>query len=228
MDATLDYLVKYRKNITILTNAEILSLNDNAIPVSWKEIFINDKFADRKKQLLANWAVCAEELRNTISYINENLVDLQLSFCDNIYSILYHIKNSKGGILIYEGKNPSAKKIDLRLKKKWNDLPESITGFYDSVHNGFYYFASESMGLLPVESITNLDDLEWGILEDMTEPVQIELKNSYGFFTNGMGGYVVIDTSDNKATLWWSNKAPRYNIDFWDVIDEWIVIGFEN
>ncbi|MBL1705580.1 SMI1/KNR4 family protein, partial [Klebsiella pneumoniae] len=30
-----------------------------------------------------------------------------------------------------------------------------------------------------------------------------------------------------NATLWWTNKEPRYNMNFWDIVDEWIVIGFE-
>jgi hypothetical protein len=46
-----------------------------------------------------------------------------------------------------------------------------------------------------------------------------------------MGGYVVIDTencSNVSGTLWWSKKMPKYGIDFWDIVDEWIVIGFDN
>ncbi|MEH6980057.1 SMI1/KNR4 family protein, partial [Bacillus pseudomycoides] len=27
--------------------------------------------------------------------------------------------------------------------------------------------------------------------------------------------------------LWFTNDQPKYNVDFWDVVDEWIVIGFE-
>ena len=46
-----------------------------------------------------------------------------------------------------------------------------------------------------------------------------------------MGGYVAIDYNNcekDNATLWWVNKQPKYNIKFWDVVDEWIVIGFQS
>lgn len=45
-----------------------------------------------------------------------------------------------------------------------------------------------------------------------------------------MGGYVAIDYNNceyDKATLWFTNDQPEYNINFWNVVDEWIVIGFE-
>ena len=45
-----------------------------------------------------------------------------------------------------------------------------------------------------------------------------------------MGGYVAIDLdncNNNKGVLWFSDSKPRYDIDFWSVVDEWTVIGFE-
>lgn len=86
------------------------------------------------------------------------------------------------------------------------------------------------MGLVPLENVTYFDDDEWGIIEELEEPIQINLKTTFGFFKSGMGGYVAIDYNNcenDNATLWWTNKEPRYNINFWDVVDEWIVIGFE-
>ncbi|YAR64077.1 hypothetical protein ACUIAK_20075 [Bacillus cytotoxicus] len=46
-----------------------------------------------------------------------------------------------------------------------------------------------------------------------------------------MGGYVAIDLNnctDEVATLWFTNDNPEYNVNFWDVVDEWIVIGFQD
>ncbi len=86
------------------------------------------------------------------------------------------------------------------------------------------------MGLVPRQSVTYFNDDEWGIIDDLEEPIKIDLRTTFGFFKSGMGGYVAIDYTscdNNNATLWFSNSQPRYNIDFWDVVDEWMVIGFE-
>lgn len=39
-------------------------------------------------------------------------------------------------------------------------------------------------------------------------------------------------TSGNNRRItrtieWFSDSKPRYDIDFWSVVDEWTVIGFE-
>ncbi|CJH89644.1 Uncharacterised protein [Streptococcus pneumoniae] len=86
------------------------------------------------------------------------------------------------------------------------------------------------MGLVPLENVTFFDDDEWGIIEELEEPLQIDLQTTFGFFKSGMGGYVAVDyknSNNDNATLWWTNKEPRYNMNFWDIVDEWIVIGFE-
>ena len=36
-------------------------------------------------------------------------------------------------------------------------------------------------------------------------------------FKSGMGGYVAVDyknSNNDNATLWWTNKEPRYNMNF--------------
>jgi len=46
-----------------------------------------------------------------------------------------------------------------------------------------------------------------------------------------MGGYVAIDLNnciDDVATLWFTNDQPDYNVNFWDIVDEWIVIGLQD
>nr|WP_255323519.1 hypothetical protein [Priestia megaterium] len=81
------------------------------------------------------------------------------------------------------------------------------------------------------ETITYLDDYEWDIVEEIGERnLKIDFASSYGFFSNGMGTYVVVDYKNSlgdNATLWSSKEEPEYNLNFWDVVDEWMVIGFE-
>lgn len=38
---------------------------------------------------------------------------------------------------------------------------------------------------------------------------------------------IIIIVTLKKATLWFTNEQPKYNVDFWDIVDEWLVIGFE-
>lgn len=41
--------------------------------------------------------------------------------------------------------------------------------------------------------------------------------------------YLVLDLStaapETTAALWASSSAPSYGLPFWDVLDEWIVLG---
>ena len=46
-----------------------------------------------------------------------------------------------------------------------------------------------------------------------------------------MGGYLAIDIINcdiNSATLWFSDDQPEYNLNFWDVVDEWTKIGLQD
>lgn len=151
---------------------------------------------------------------------------------EDTYSILYTIKNQGGEDLYYEGRNPKDSFNNEELESSWREIPESIRDFYENVHNGFYDYTSESMGLMPLETITYFgdDDLEWGIIDELEEPIRINLKTSFGFFSNGMGSYIAIDyenCKNNNATFWSAKSQPKYNVDFWNFVDEWIVIGFE-
>lgn len=152
-------------------------------------------------------------------------------FVNGQYSLLYSINNSDGKVKYYEGLCPinTDKPVNPKLAEVWDKLPRSIRVFYEKVHNGFYYYALKAMGLLPLDGVTYLDDYEWGIIETLDEPLKIDIQTSFGFFSNGMGGYVVCDyknCDNDKATLWWKDDQPDYDINFWDVVDEWNVIGF--
>ncbi|WBW96075.1 SMI1/KNR4 family protein [Oceanirhabdus sp. W0125-5] len=222
----LEFLRKYDKKIQLVNNDEI---NDKMIPSEWYKIFIEEDSQNRIRKVLSIWEkYFAVELSNTIAYLTENLVEVDLVKSMGKYSILYSIKTLNGGISFYQGGNPEEQFNNPKLEKVWSDFPNSIRRFYEKIHNGFYYYASESMGLVPIESVTFFDDYEWGIIEDLGEPIQIDLKTTFGFFLSGAGGYVAIDYNNNIATVWFSNDKPEYNVDFWSVVDEWIVFGLED
>ncbi|WCH46220.1 SMI1/KNR4 family protein [Lysinibacillus sp. OF-1] len=231
----LTYLKKYNENVRILTMDEIGKLDDNVIPIEWKKLFNHDDIKGRIDLLLKIWAKnVGIELRNTIAYLNEHLTNIEIMDVEGEYSILYTIKNTKGDLLYYEGRNPQKrqKNIEIELEESWDKTPFSIQRFYENVHDGFYYYASTSMGLVPLDSVTYLgdEDIEWSIIDDLEEPIKINLDSSFGFFSNGMGSYIAIDYTncdDNNATFWSAKLKPKYNINFWSYVDEWIVIGFD-
>lgn len=104
MDQKLTYLKKYNENVRILTIDEISRLDDNEIPIEWRKLFYNDDIKGRIDLLLNVWEKnVGIELRNTISYLNEHLINIEIMDVEGAYSILYTIRNSKGNIMYYEG-----------------------------------------------------------------------------------------------------------------------------
>ncbi|MDG5471397.1 SMI1/KNR4 family protein [Jeotgalibacillus sp. ET6] len=231
MEQKLGFLRKYNRNAQLISCHEIHQLECGKIPNSWYELFQEENAARRVEMILSFWKErVGVELRNTISYLSRHLEEVELMDINGRYSILYTIKTDDGEIRYYEGGNPKDEFNNKELEKSWGKFPSTIRNFYQTVHNGFYYYSSQSMGLVPLEDVTFFDDDEWGIIEELEEPLQIDLQTTFGFFKSGMGGYVAVDYknfNNDNATLWWTNKEPRYNLDFWDIVDEWIVIGFE-
>lgn len=227
----IEFLRKYKRNVQLISYDKFNKLEHDKIPNSWYELFQEKNIDKRVEIIISIWKEqVGMELRNTISYLSEHLEEIELMDLNGRYSILYTIKTDDGEIQYYEGRNPEDGFNNEELEKTWGNIPASVRSFYETVHNGFYFYASQSMGLVPLEDVTFFDDDEWGIIEDLEEPLQIELKTTFGFFKSGMGGYVAIDYNNcdnDNATLWWTNEEPVYSVNFWDVVDEWIVIGFE-
>ncbi|NMD71594.1 SMI1/KNR4 family protein [Bacillus sp. DNRA2] len=225
-------LKQYRKRIEIVSNENILKIEKEDIPEKWLEILKETDMSRKKDKLIILWnSVCEKELSNTISYLNENLLDCELIIDNGQYAVLYSVKSENEEILFYEGGLPNNTNNISKIKQNWVNISQSIRNFYENLHNGFYYLPSRAMGLIPLERITHFKEYDWGILDELNEPLGINLDTTYGFFENGMGGYVAIDLincNDNLATLWFTNDQPDYNVNFWDIVDEWIVIGLQD
>ncbi|MCU7744051.1 SMI1/KNR4 family protein [Priestia megaterium] len=228
----LSFLQQYRKSIEFVSNEDLLNIKKENIPKEWLEVFIETDKTERKDKLIALWnLICEKELSHTISYLKENLVDVELIIDNGQYAILYSVKSENDEILYYEGGIPNKSIYDLDMQQAWSSVPQSIVKFYGKLHNGFYYMPSRAMGLVPLERVTYFKEDEWGILDDLEHPLEINLDTTYGFFENGMGGYVAVDLNnctDNRATLWFTNDQPEYIVDFWDIVDEWILIGLQD
>ncbi|MBC2317762.1 SMI1/KNR4 family protein [Listeria booriae] len=227
MEDKIQFLSKYRKNISLV---DAKTLQENDIPVEWLEILNKDE-SERREKTVEYWrSISSNELRNTISYLSDNLLDVEVVSYNDVYSVLYTVKVGEGEVDYFEGRIPTQNILNKELQKFWSETPQSIKDFYEKLHNGFYYFPSRAMGLVPLENVTFFGDDEWGIIEDLEAPLGIELDSTFGFFSTGMGGYVALDYSNDdkeKATIWFTDDQPKYNMNFWDVVDEWIVMGFE-
>jgi hypothetical protein len=223
---SMDYLKKYS------TDLQIISINDLAnpaalLPASWIKV-LSACEEDRVRMILDLWEPFHHQFENVLVCLRENLISLDLTCHAGGYSLMYGIK-SGNHIRYYEGRNPLSKNIPERVSKYWDNLPEGLTAFYEQLHNGWYFFASESTGLAPVESWTFLGDNQWNIVEELGS-LDFSLNNMLIVYGNGMGDYVSLDAlkPQGESILWWHNKAPGRSIDFWTAVDTWTHLGLIN
>ncbi len=220
----LDLLKKYRDDVQLLSVDDV----DSLITDEWKAVFKEKIQSIRIQKVIDIWKKHSEkELKNTISYLSEHLIDVILIKTSFGVSVIYELIMMDGSVDYYEGFvpiNDYGKEFD-----EWESIPESLRNFYSFVHNGFYYYASQNMGILPIQRVTCMDDYDWGVIEDLNLEIPFCMNSTYIFFETGMGGYVLLDThncGDKNSVVWFSRKKPMYNKNFWDIVDEWIVMGF--
>jgi len=221
-------LSKFRKNIKIITEYDEIK---NLITDEWYMILSQENSSEKLNMLIDLWEkICGKELFQTINYLRKNMKDIYVLKTGDEYSIIYCIKMRNGEIDYYEGKFPVISEEKNNSKKIIEDFPTSIQLFYKVLHNGFYYYPSHAMGMLEIERVKCLNEDEWGIIDVLEKPLKIKMDTSFSFFSTGMGGYVVKDFSDNNSSqgiVWFANREPLYDRNFWNIIDEWIVLGFE-
>lgn len=239
MDEKIDFLKKYTGSYVGKTGAEIKifqpneisNIPPNLVPKSWYQVFAIRETDQRIKSMLSVWKKHQpDEWWVTISYLEDHLEDVELMKIKDIYFVLYSVRAENGEMQYYVGGNPLEPLNNPDLETCWDKVPESIRYFYENLYNGFYDYACGAMGMVESKHITYLghNDFDWTILEDLEEPLQIDLSSTFGFFSNFMGGYVAIDLDHcdlESATLWFSDDQPDYNVNFWDVVDEWTTIG---
>ncbi|RYE16732.1 MAG: hypothetical protein EOP45_16985 [Sphingobacteriaceae bacterium] len=161
MQDTLPYIQRYFPTADII-NIETDNFFLNKVPDAWVKLFELQDFADRKNYLLNTiWRnVVSNEMRNTISYLEQHLTLIELLKVADSYSILYGVTNEKGKVVYYKGDAPASTGMSEPLQADFPKLPDAVKLFYTQLHDGFYYLASESMGLVPLLSVTRLADEE--------------------------------------------------------------------
>ena len=221
------YTLSSEKKVEFITDES--TILNAPIPEYWKKAFLVRDIKERKSIILSEWKKYeAQELRNTILYLQTYSTNIELMKIGNEYSVLYTILGFKTKReFFYEGKNPVTEQaFKEKIKCPIEKIDNSIIDFYTKIHNGFYDFTSKSMGLDALNVIDPVSDFEW----EYEDQLDMDLTFCYNFFSNGMGTYVVLDLNQDMETgayLWSTKKLPKGNLNFWDIIDEWIIIGLD-
>lgn len=213
--------------VEILSNFK--NLSNHPIPQYWRDAFQTSDFSKRKQIILGEWKkYLAEELSNTISYLEEFLEAIDLIKIGPTYSLLYSIRTYQSKSLVfYEGKIPiSDREFTDHFNQSKLELDGSIRDFYTHIHEGFNDYTSKSMGLDDLDMIEPIADYDWEFEDQLTN----DISSYYNFFSNGMGTYLVLDLSkpmSQGGVFWSKDELPIYPIPFWDYVDEWIILGLD-
>lgn len=221
-----EYLVDPQVFSTVRSDDPLMA----GLPEWWQEVLCTEG-SNRVRRTLEAWDGHRAQFPQVFNFLAANLQDVSLLTDKNLMTgmrsarLLYELERSDRS-LFYVGGNPTQKSMTIPVSEAWNRLPADFRRFYDVLHNGWYYLASNAMGPSPVEDFFFLNDLEWGILEDIDDP-GCDLKDLIAVYTNGMGGYVAlsVDRRSHGDVLWWKDRPPRKNVDALAIIDAWTEIG---
>ncbi len=231
MDKTLEYVRQFVAEPRIFSSLRTDDPVMVELPEWWRKVLLANH-RDRIQQTLEAWEGQRTQLPLVFEFLAARLRSVNLLMNKNYVTgkmdvrLLYEM-DQDGEPIYYTGGNPSEKTMAKSVTDTWDKLPVDFRRFYDSLHNGWYDLASNSLGPSATEDFFILDDLEWGILDEIGEP-GCDLKDLLAVYTNGMGGYVALSIERKGAygdVLWWKDKPPRLNIDAWGVIDAWTEIG---
>jgi hypothetical protein len=194
---------------------------DAAVPEVWRTILRGAR-AERVAAAVAAWrGLAASGLPQTIDRLAGRLEDVELMRVGSSWHLLYSMG---GGRPVYwAGSTPAQARPGAALGASWDSFPASLRQFYQ-FQDGFYSF-TDGAGLAPLARVLRLGDLEWGVIEDLSLAVQVDLNTTFAFCANGAGGYAAIDAGDcdrDKAVLWWATEAPVYDLNFWEIVDAWL------
>ena len=202
-----------------LSGARILSASDKIeIPEMWS-FLLTEEDKDKKKALvIERWSDFSTLLPKTLNILEELLDDVLLVFHQQQIKMVYLLLVDEEYVL-YVGNMPTT---DSHIAI----LPDKLQHFYKHLHNGWFENISGGLGLLPIEKVRFLSQSEWGLPQEILQST--DLNQTYYVLHNGGNGFLCINIEDKenpKALIWWTNDAPKMNIDFWSYLDSWIEIG---
>ena len=202
-----------------LSEARILSASDEIeIPETWS-FLLTEENKDKKKSLVIEcWSDFSTLLPKTLNILEELLEDVFLVVHQQQIKMVYLLLVDEEYVL-YVGNMPTT---DRQLAL----FPNKLQHFYKHLHNGWFENISGGLGLLPIEKVRFLSQSEWGLPQEILQSTN--LNQTYYVLHNGGNGFLCINIEDKenpKALIWWTNDAPKMDIDFWSYLDSWIEIG---
>lgn len=202
-----------------LSEARILSASDEIeIPETWSFLLTEENKDKKKSLVIERWSDFSTLLPKTLNILEELLEDVLLVFHQQQIKMVYLLLVDEEYVL-YVGNMPTT---DSQLAI----LPDKLQHFYKHLHNGWFENISGGLGLLPIEKVRFLSQSEWGLPQEILQSTN--LNQTYYVLHNGGNGFLCINIEDKenpKALIWWTNDAPKMNIDFWSYLDSWIEIG---
>lgn len=202
-----------------LSEARILSATDEIkIPETWSFLLTEENKDKKKALVIERWSDFSSLLPKTLHLLEELLEDVFLVVHQQQIKMVYLLLVDEEYVL-YVGNMPTT---DSQLAI----LPDKLQHFYKHLHNGWFENISGGLGLLPIEKVRFLSQSEWGLPQEILQST--DLNQTYYVLHNGGNGYLCINIEDKenpKALIWWTNDAPKMDIDFWSYLDSWIEIG---
>ena len=202
-----------------LSEARILSASDEIkIPETWSFLLTEENKDKKKALVIERWSDFSSLLPKTLHLLEELLEDVFLVFHQQQIKMVYLLLVDEEYVL-YIGNMPTT---DSHIAI----LPDKLQHFYKHLHNGWFENISGGLGLLPIEKVRFLSQSEWGLPQEILQST--DLNQTYYVLHNGGNGYLCINIEDKenpKALIWWTNDAPKMDIDFWSYLDSWIEIG---
>lgn len=202
-----------------LSEARILSASDEIkIPETWSFLLTEENKDKKKSLVIERWSDFSTLLPKTLNILEELLEDVLLVFHQQQIKMVYLLLVDEEYVL-YVGNMPTtASQLAI--------LPDKLQHFYKHLHNGWFENISGGLGLLPIEKVRFLSQSEWGLPQEILQSTN--LNQTYYVLHNGGNGFLCINIEDKenpKALIWWTNDAPKMDIDFWSYLDSWIEIG---
>ncbi len=187
------------------------------LPESWKNfgLIYSDSL-----NIPIEWTSFSNQLPWLMSLFKQGLLGTACLTSPNMK--LIYIFEDIDGLYYYTGE-PSLT-YESAPEKLFSFLPSKLREFYENVHNGFTFHPIQSMGPLKILDFTHINSI--------SEETMPESQYLLGFFSNGGGDYIAIDTkaAANNFYIWWHEKqnCPDNVPDIWETMDAWISIFLED